>query len=180
MNVCIIGDGLTSLSLAKNLINKKINVHIYHKNETQNLSPSRTIGITKKNLEFFKKEIIAIPKKITWEIKKIDIYSEKLKKSKILNFDNNNNLFYMIQNDKFYELLNKKLLKSKYFKKKKIKNNNFYKKLLNENKYDLIVNCDSNNLLSKRNFSKSINKDYHNLAYTTIIKHAKLDNNTAI
>ena len=30
MNVCIIGDGITSLSLAKNLINKKINVHIYH------------------------------------------------------------------------------------------------------------------------------------------------------
>ena len=29
MNVCIIGDGLTSLSLAKNLINKKINVHVY-------------------------------------------------------------------------------------------------------------------------------------------------------
>ena len=29
MNVCIVGDGLTSLSLAKILIEKKINVHIY-------------------------------------------------------------------------------------------------------------------------------------------------------
>ena len=27
MNVCIIGEGLTALSLAKSLINKKINVH---------------------------------------------------------------------------------------------------------------------------------------------------------
>ena len=35
MNVCIIGDGLTSLSLAKNLVNKKINVHIYHKNKSK-------------------------------------------------------------------------------------------------------------------------------------------------
>ena len=31
MNVCIIGEGLTALSLAKSLINKKINVHYYHK-----------------------------------------------------------------------------------------------------------------------------------------------------
>ena len=33
MNICIVGDGLTSLSLAKNLINKKINVCFYHKNK---------------------------------------------------------------------------------------------------------------------------------------------------
>jgi hypothetical protein len=30
MNICIIGDGLTSLSLANNLINKKINVHNFY------------------------------------------------------------------------------------------------------------------------------------------------------
>jgi 2-octaprenyl-6-methoxyphenol hydroxylase len=55
MNICIIGDGLTSLSLAKNLVNKKINVHLYHKNKIENLSSSRTIGISKNNLEFYKK-----------------------------------------------------------------------------------------------------------------------------
>ena len=62
MNICIIGDGLTSLSLAKNLINKKINVHFYHKNKIENLSSSRTIGISKNNLEFFKKEILIFQK----------------------------------------------------------------------------------------------------------------------
>ena len=31
MNICIIGGGLTAVTLAKNLINKKINVHIYEK-----------------------------------------------------------------------------------------------------------------------------------------------------
>ena len=36
MNICIIGDSLTGLSLAKNLINKKINVHLYHKNKIKN------------------------------------------------------------------------------------------------------------------------------------------------
>ena len=57
MKVCIIGDGLTSLSLAKNLINKKISVHIYHKKITGKFLSNRTIGISKNNLKFFKKEI---------------------------------------------------------------------------------------------------------------------------
>ena len=73
MNICIIGDGLTSLSLAKNLINKKINVHFYHKNKIGNLSSSRTIGISKNNLEFFKKEIHNISNKIFFSI-----FSEKI------------------------------------------------------------------------------------------------------
>ena len=62
MNVCIIGEGLTSLALAKNLINKKINVHIYYKTKIQKKITSRTIGISKNNLEFFKKEIFEITK----------------------------------------------------------------------------------------------------------------------
>ncbi|MDC6469033.1 ubiquinone biosynthesis protein UbiB, partial [Candidatus Pelagibacter sp.] len=66
MNICIIGDGLTSLSLAKNLVNKKINVHLYHKNKIRNSLSNRTIGISKNNLEFFRKEIYKIPKKIFW------------------------------------------------------------------------------------------------------------------
>ena len=32
MNVCLIGDGLISLTLAKTLINKKIKVFMYYKN----------------------------------------------------------------------------------------------------------------------------------------------------
>ena len=45
MNICIIGDGLTGLSLAKNLINKKINVHIYCENRIVKIPKTRTIGI---------------------------------------------------------------------------------------------------------------------------------------
>ena len=122
MNVCIIGDGLTSLSLAKNLINKKINVHIYYKKIVSNFSSSRTIGVSKDNLEFFEKNIIKLPNRIKWEIKKIEIYSEKLKKVKILNFENNNkNLFNIIKNEDLYKSLNYNLSKSKFFKKKKNK-----------------------------------------------------------
>ena len=131
MNVCIIGEGLTSLSLAKNLLNKKINVHIYHKNNVEKLSSNRTIGISKNNLEFFNNEIQKIPKKSYWEIKKIEIYSDKLDKENILQFENNkNDLFYIVKNNELYELLRKKISKNKFFKKIKIKDDFFYEDLL--------------------------------------------------
>ena len=180
MNICIIGGGLTSLSLAKNLINKKINIHFYHKNKIKSLSSSRTIGISRNNLEFFKKEIYDISKKIFWEIKKIEIYSEKLQKENLLEFENNEeSLFYMVKNDDLYESLLKKISKNRFFKKKIIKQNSFYTDLIKKNKYDLIINCDSNNFLSKKYFTKRINKDYDNLAYTTILKHKEIKNNVA-
>ena len=180
MNICIIGDGLTGLSLAKNLINKKINVHFCHKNKTKNLSSSRTIGISKNNLEFFRERIQRIPKKFFWEIKKIDIFSEKLMKEKLLNFENDEDgLFYMVKNDDLYKLLISKISKNKFFKKILIKKNSFYKDLLKKNKYDLIINCDSNNFLSNKYFMKKIQKNYDNLAYTTILKHKKTQNNVA-
>ena len=180
MKICIIGDGLTSLSLAKNLINKKINVHIYKKKIINKFSSSRTIGISKNNLEFFESEIIKLPKKITWEIKNIEIYSEKSKKNKLLNFEQNkNNLFYMIKNDQLYKVLNSELIKNKFFKRTIINQNNFYENLIKKN-YDLIINCDQDNPISKKHFIKKIDKDYRNLAYTTILEHEKLENNSAI
>ena len=180
MNICIIGDGLTSLSLAKNLINKKINVHFYHNSKIKNLSSSRTIGISKNNLEFFKKEILNIQKKFFWEIKKIEIYSEKLKKENLLRFESEQDkLFYIVKNDDLYKSLMNKISKNKFFKKSLIKKNSFYIDLLKKNKFDLIINCDSNNLLTKKFFVKKINKDYDSLAFITILKHKKIENNIA-
>ena len=180
MNICIIGDGLTSLSLATNLINKKINVHFYHKNRIENLLSTRTIGISKNNLEFFRKEIHKIPKKIFWQIKKIEIYSEKLENENLLRFEKDKvNLFYMVKNNDLYKSLIKKISKNKFFEKKTIKKKSFYTDLLKNNMYDLIINCDSNNFLSRKFFTKKIDKDYDNLAYTTVLKHQKVQNNTA-
>ena len=126
MNICIIGDSLTSLSLARNLINKKINVHIYHKNKNKSLLSSRTIGISKNNLEFFQKKIHKIPRKNFWEIKKIEIYSEKLGKENLLRFEEDKvNLFYMVKNNELYKLLINETSKNKFFKKNLIKKKNF-------------------------------------------------------
>ena len=89
MNICLIGDSLTSLALAQNLINKNIKVFVYYKKSSNSGSQSRTIGISKNNFDFFNKEIIKFKKNIFWKIKRIEIYSEKLKDEKILSFQNN-------------------------------------------------------------------------------------------
>ena len=60
MNVCLIGDGLISLTLAKTLVNNKIKVFMYCKNNKKTSNNNRTIGITSNNLDFFQKEIIKI------------------------------------------------------------------------------------------------------------------------
>ena len=146
MNVCIIGDGLTSLSLAKNLVKKKIAVEIYSKKKFNYSVSTRTIGIAQNNLDFFKNEIIHISDKEIWKIKKIEIFSQDLK-NKILDFDMNKDLFYMIKNDKLYKKLDSHLLKDNFFKKKTIRNDDSYLKLLTNKKYDLIFNCELDNLL---------------------------------
>ena len=180
MNICIIGDGLTSLSLAKNLIDKKVNVHIYSEYKNKKLIPGRTIGISKNNLDFFKKEISQIPKKNYWEIKKIEIYSQKLKNENLLNFENKkNNLFYMVKNDQLYDSLRKKVFKNKFFNSTIIKKT-FKEEQLNKKEYDLIINCDSNNQLSKKFFFKKISKDYNSHAFTAILEHQTLTNNIAV
>jgi len=181
MNICLIGDTLTSLALAKNLTNKNIKVIVYCKNFKNHGFQTRTIGISKNNFDFFNKEIIKFKKNMIWKIKKIEIYTEKLKDEKILNFENNQEeLFLIAKNNEIYKLLDKDLKKNKLFKKIIIKNNNFYKKILKEKKYELIINCDGNNIISKNFFYNKINKNYNSYAYTTIINHKNIKNDKAI
>ena len=179
MNVCIIGEGLTALSLAKSLINKKINVHYYYKSRNSNFSSNRTIGISKSNLEFFKEKIFKISKKNYWKIDRIEIYTDKIDTENLLKFENDkNDLFYIVKNDELLKSLKSNLIKSKFFKKIILKKD-INEESLNKKKYDLIINCDVNNFLAKKYFTKRISKNYYNLAYTTVLKHKKIENNTA-
>ena len=180
MNVCILGNSLSSLSLAKNLVNKKINVDICYLDKKNNLLSNRTIGISNSNFDFFQKKIMKLNKKDIWEISKIKIFSEKKMNDKILDFQKSKkNYFLMIKNNRLCKLLKIELKKNKFFKKKVIKKN-FYQKLLKEKKYDLIINCESKNYIGKKYFSKKISKDYNNVAFITTLKHTPLINNTAI
>ena len=75
MRVCILGHGLSSLTLAKALVNQNIYVEIISFKKIQKLSPSRTLGISKSNINFFNKNIINI-EKLLWKLKKIEIYTD--------------------------------------------------------------------------------------------------------
>ena len=178
MKVCLIGNGLTTLSLGKNLINKKIKVFNYT-TDNKTKARTRTIGISKDNLDFFNKEIIQLKKNMTWDIKKINIYTEKYKDQKIFNFEETTkNLFSMFKNSEVEEYLEKKLKKNKLFKKILIKNDQSLKKVINMN-FDLIINCDANNIIAEEFFFRKINKNYKSKAFTCIIEHKKIANNTA-
>ena len=67
MKVCIIGDGLASLTLATVLIQKDLFVDIYAANKNNLRDQSRTLGVSKSNIDYFNNEIINI-KKILWHI----------------------------------------------------------------------------------------------------------------
>ena len=176
MRVCIIGNSLSSLTLAKALVNLNITVNVLYEKKDVKLNKSRTIGISKSNIDFFNKHIINI-EKLLWKIKNIEIYSDNLKEEKLLNFENNNNqLFSILKNYELYNLIEKVLLKNKLFKKKLFINKNL--SIINE--YDLIINCDYFNNITKKYFNKKIVKKYNSFAYTTIIKHENILNDTAI
>ena len=175
MRVCILGSGLTALTLAKALVNQNIFVDLISSNKNHKINHSRTIGISKSNFNYFNRNITNI-EKISWKLKKIEIYTDKNKNEKILNFENSDEqLFSIIKNYQLYEVLNKNLFKNKYFKKIKSK-----KKLIKQEKYNLIVNTEYNNFFTKKYFSKKIEKFYNSCAYTTVINHEKISNQIAV
>ena len=175
MRVCILGSGLSSLTLAKSLVNQKIYVDVLYSKKTSLLNKTRTIGISKSNVEFINEKIINI-EKIIYKLNKIEIYSENLKKQKLIKFGNNNDyLFSIVKNYKLQEILEKNLYRSKYFKKI-----NYKKKLNYSEDYDLVFNTDYNNSITKKHFNKKIEKKYNSVAYTTILEHQKISNNVAV
>ena len=176
MRVCILGNGLSAISLAKALVNQNIYVDIFTEKKELKLNKSRTLGISNNNIHFFNKYIINI-EKLIWKLKKIEIFSENLKKENLLNFENNKNyLFSTVKNYDLYKLLIKNLNKNKYYKKKLYRG----KSLSFINEYDLIINCDYFHNITKKYFNKKIVKEYNSRAYTTIIKHENILNDSAI
>jgi len=181
MNICLIGDSLSSLTLARTLVNNKTKVSMYYKNSKKIVDNNRTISISSDNLDFLEKEVIKIRKKLFWDINNIEIYNENKNYDKILNFQNSKKkLFSIIRYNDLYKILDKSLKRSSSFKKIKIKNKKFYSKIFLEKKFDLIINFDEKNEISKKYFYKKIIKNYKSTAYATIVNHAKINNKKAI
>ena len=171
MKVCIVGDGLVSLTLAKALVNEEIYVDLFSKKKPHIIDKSRTLGISKANINYFNKNILNI-NNLTWGINNIEIYSDILKEGKILNFEKNNNtLFSIVENHKLYKLLISSLSKNKFFKKKI-----FFKDIKTKN-YKLILNCDVQSYFTKKYFYKSLIKNYNSRAFISVIEHKELLNN---
>ena len=154
MKVCIIGNGLVSLTLASVLVKKEILVDILSYKKSKRYDKIRTLGISKSNIDYFNKEIINIEKNL-WKIKNIKILTDKSLKEEIINFENDGNeIFSIIKNYKLFEILYRNLKKNKFVT---FKNYHDYENL-KKKKYKLIINCDANNQITKNIFQIKLKK----------------------
>ena len=62
MKVCIIGNGLVSLTLANVLIQKEYICRYYSSKKNIQYDKSRTLGISKSNIDYLNNEIVNIKK----------------------------------------------------------------------------------------------------------------------
>ena len=179
MNIALIGESITSLVLSKILTKKNINVSLFFVRNNSKKQSLRTIGISKKNIDFLKKNNLDLSK-LSWPIKGIKIFNEINRQNELLNFQNNkNNLFSLVKNGDLFDLLRKKLNRNKLLKRFEVGNNFDYQKILKNNKYDLIINSDVRNNISKNFSHRKINKDYNSFAFTAFINHKSCKNNFA-
>ena len=113
MNICLIGHGIPCLILANVLINKNIKISIFDEINYKKKFETRTLGVTKKNIAFLKKEKINL-KNNAWFINNIKIFNEAQNNKPILNFGPvNDKLFSIIKYTKFLNLLKNNLKKKK-------------------------------------------------------------------
>ena len=180
MNICLIGYGITNLILAKILADKKIRVSLFLDSKKINKLNSRSIGISKSNFDFINDKVANV-KKIFWSINFVKIYNENSKREELLNFGElKKELFFVAKNIKIQKILSKEIKKNKFIKIKKIKNKKLFYSFLKKRNFDLIINSDLNNEISKKFFFNKITKDYKSSAFTSIINHKECNNNTAI
>ena len=179
MNICLIGYGIPCLLLANILASRNIKISIFDKSKSKSKSSTRTLGIAKKNIEFLKKEKINL-NNISWSVNNIKIFNESNDNNEILTFGPvKDQLFSIIKNYQLVNLLEKKIKKNKLIKLVK-KNNFFFNSIINDkNKFDLVINFDETNKISKEIFFRRDFKNYNSIAHTTSIKHQKCDNRLA-
>ena len=138
------------------------------------------VGITKNNIDYLKKEKIIIRNK-AWKINNIKIFNESLNQKELLSFGpENDKLFSVVKNSDLTNLLKEIVKKNKLIKIIKSKKSSFYNSIIkNNNSFDLVINFNQNNKISKEIFFKRENRNYDSFAFTSLMKHGKCDNRTA-
>ena len=169
--ICIVGDGLAGLmsALALNNLPSLEVFLISQKNKFK--KDKRITAISASNYEFFQEVLFKLEKKLFWPSKKINLYYETNdQKINFLNFsEDKNNLMYIFENDKIKKVLNREIKKKKI---KIIKKN--INKLSDLDGYDLKALCLGRNSKIYQNIikSRSIEKDYREMALTGYVKHS--------
>ena len=180
MRICLIGKNLTNFVLAKVLVNKKLSLDIIYNSDDKKINTSRTLGISEDNFNFLKKNCNNL-KISKWPIKKIKIYGENKNSNKLFEFYNKNREnFFLIKYSEIYNYLQKSLFHNKNIKFIKLRKNISDNYFIKAHKYNLIINSDTNSDITKKYFSKRLEKNYDSKAYTTIINHKKIINNFAV
>ena len=153
MKICLIGYSVPCLLLANILSNKNIKISIFKENYYQSKFNTRTIGITKKNIDFLTKEKIFV-EKLAWPIKNIKIFNDLKTNVEILNFGpRNDKYFSIVKNFQLTNLLTKKTKNNKLIKLIKKNKTVFYNSIINGKiQFDLIINFNENNKISKEIF----------------------------
>ena len=165
---------LTAIILSKALVNIGCSVHVFQINKKKRNFSTRTIGISKSNFDFINKNIIPLNKKKFHSIKKIRIFSNN--KNEIIKFYNNgDNLFSLIELNKFSSIIRNNLKSNKLFKLKNFNESHFKNTSFKEN-FNLIINCEKDNFLTRKYFSKKFKKKYDSIAYTALLYHKKTAN----
>ena len=178
MNVCLIGYNITNFIIALELIKKGFKVNIIFEKISKKNKTNRTIGISKNNFEYLTSNLKNIHE-YSWPITKIKIFNQKNNSNEFLEFSNENKKnFFLIKYTDLFNLLERACKKHKKISFK-LKRNKEIENLAINNKYDFVINSDTKNILTKKYFNKMIKKDYNSSAFTGILHHYKIKNNTA-
>ena len=180
MKVYLIGNNLSSLILAYILSQKNLNVVIYSvKSSTYNFK-TRTLGLTSFNYNYLKNYFNNLSKKIH-SINEIKVLIQNEKVNKEIFFNKNLiPLFHMIKYNDLISLIKSKIKNKKNISFKYIKEETNLLNLIDKKKSELIINCESSNILTRRFLKNVVHKNYYNKAFTTLINHKKIKNNKAI
>ena len=193
--ICIIGSGLTALTIAYLLSKFRLQIDIVEQDLNKKKIKPTKLALSKNSLDQLCLYGLKDIKKKSNVVKNIylhDSYSSiSLKQDLHFSASNKNEaLAYIIDGNTLFSDINKKLKSSKninFIKKEmsSINDNKFFKEIifkdLKKENYNFIIFASANNLflLSKFKLRKVIDKSYNEDAYVFNLHHKKITNNSA-
>ena len=180
--ICIIGDGLAGLSAATSLSeeNLKIDLYVGKNKKYKQKNDNRTTAVSESSYQFLIQKLNIKKLNIFWPSKEINLFFEDKKKIiNFLNFKEKKNLMYIFKNKEIKKELDKQIIKKNNIKliKKNISDINYDDGFILVDKkkvfYDLIILSigSQSKLYNKIIQSRSIEKNYKEIALTTSFKH---------